>query len=129
TPKVLICPEDSDSKLTIADTFDRASLSTYSKAISFTNDNNLSYFAGVDAENESTHRLLSGDRNLNADRRPARHGLCSISTNSLIEWRRPQHGGCGNLGLSDGSVNMSSGKLVRIIFQNTGLATNRIALP
>lgn len=82
TPKILWCPEENDQKRICAATF-QTTVPPGSSAIPFTNDNNVSYFVGLDAQDEYPQMILSGDRNLAIQGRPAAHGLSQISTNAI----------------------------------------------
>ena len=123
TPKILFCPEENDRKRAPANTFQSAISS--SLAVPLTNDNQISYFVGVDAN----PLWLSGDRNLAFNGVPAKRGLNAISTNSAVAWVPPRHGNGGNIGLADGSVQGVSTSGLRPMLLGTGLATNRLAMP
>ena len=91
--------------------------------------NNLSYFAALDAEDIFPQRLLSGDRNLAISGRPAPHGLLQVWTNTAVTWFGPRHNGNGNIALADGSVQQVTSPRLRIVFAQSGMATNRLAIP
>jgi len=130
TPKILICPEEPDPSRINATTFGQLA-SLPQGQIPFTNDNHLSYFVGVDANETLPGAFLSGDRNLAIDRSPLRRGMQRIWTNSAITWfaPRPRHSGGGNIGLADGSVQSLSDKAFPILLSQTGMATNRLVMP
>src|ERR1051325_2205946 len=73
TPKVLVCPEEKEGARQMANTFTMPANSA--GAIPLTNDNNVSYFVGVDADESQPTVLLAGDRNLTFNGQAARHGL------------------------------------------------------
>ena len=127
TPKILFCPEENDPKHIAASTFTIGSGALNS--VPFTNDNNLSYFAALDAEDIFPQRLLSGDRNLAISGRPAPHGLLQVWTNTAVTWFGPRHNGNGNIALADGSVQQVTSPRLRILFAQSGMATNRLAIP
>jgi len=129
TPKILICPEEPDPNRANATTFGSANLPQ--GQIPFTNDNYLSYFVGVDANQTVPNALLSGDRNLAVDRAPVSRGMQRIWTNSTVTWVKPRrdHNGGGNVGLADGSVQCLTDRGFQKILQNTGRATNRLVMP
>jgi prepilin-type N-terminal cleavage/methylation domain-containing protein len=132
TPRILICPAD----------YER----TYST--NFNNDFNashISYFVGMDATNEANpNMLLTGDDNFQINGKLIGSGVLSLSTNTLMKWGagrhddpscipvleiQLQHHFCGNLGYADGSVAEVSDSSLQGALQQTGLATNRLAIP
>jgi len=127
TPKILFCPEENDPKRHAANTFSIGSGTPHS--VPFTNDNNLSYFAALDAQDTFPHRLLCGDRNLAISGRPVAHGLLQAWTNAPVTWFGPRHNGNGNIALADGSVQQVTSPRLRIVFAQSGMATNRLAIP
>jgi len=130
TPKILICPNEPDSNRNNATTFSQ-SASLPQGQIAFANDNYLSYFVGVDANQALPGAFLSGDRNLAIDRVPTRRGMQRVWTNSNLSWfaPRPAHNGGGNVGLADGSVQCLSDGGLPILLSQTGMATNRLVMP
>ena len=89
----------------------------------------LSYFIGVDADPSEPARILTGDRNLLVSGKLLKHGLVSLSTNCTLGWSRSMHVQHGNIGLADGSVTQANESYLRRLFQNTGLAINRLEVP
>jgi competence protein ComGC len=115
TPKVLVCPNDSSRQY----------------ATNFTSDlksTKLSYFVGVNAVETNVTMLLSGDRNITNGTR-LRSGLLELTTNQLTGWTSEIHQKAGNICLADGSVQQVSISGLRAAVANTGVATNRLALP
>jgi prepilin-type N-terminal cleavage/methylation domain-containing protein len=130
TPKILVCPDDA----------------THAPATNFATGfsaKNISYFAGLDATNDSNPQmLLVGDSNFSVDGVPAKSGLLKVSTNSIGAWlpgrhpfyqphfweSAPKHIS-GNVAMNDGSVQQFSSKEFQNVLAHTGLATNRFALP
>jgi prepilin-type processing-associated H-X9-DG protein len=87
---------------------------------------NISYFVGLDAANTQPQTLLSGDDNLVVNGTKARSGILYLHTNDSLAWTGERHGGEGNIGLADGSVQeLNSAGLT----STAGLATNRLAIP
>jgi type II secretory pathway pseudopilin PulG len=128
TPKFLVCPEDTGR---IA-------------ATNFTTDFNnshISYFINVDVTNETyPQTILSGDDNFEIGDVPVKSGLLELSSNTLVSWTLDRHTsyksyfwsavhGYGNIGLGDGSVQMLSQSGLLQAIQQTGVATNRLAIP
>jgi hypothetical protein len=131
TPKILICPEDSTKR---------------TRATNFTTDFNnskISYFVGVNITNETNPQMfLSGDDNFAIDGISAKSGLLKFSTNSSITWNYPRHTSykshfwtpanyksVGYIGFADGSVQEATSHELENFLQQTGLATNRLAIP
>jgi prepilin-type N-terminal cleavage/methylation domain-containing protein len=130
TPKILVCPEDADR---IA-------------ATNFTTDFNnsrISYFVGLDVTNEINPRmLLCGDDNFVVDGVPTKSGLMQFSMNSNVAWASGRHISydshfwtpahdkfVGNIGLADGSVQDVTTEGLQNALRQTGVATNRLAIP
>jgi prepilin-type N-terminal cleavage/methylation domain-containing protein len=131
TPRILICPEDTVHTI---------------EATNFDNDFNasrISYFVGVDVTNEmNPAMLLVGDDNFQINGNLVGSGVLSLSTNTPMEWGPGRHGDAhrhfwtprpkhfvGNLGFADGSVAEVSDSGLQGALQQTGLATNRLAIP
>jgi len=123
TPKVLVCPWDSDTNRTVAASFGSASV------IPFTNNQNLSYFAGADAVESQTNLLLTGDSHFEVGGKPLAAKLQELSNRKAIGWTKARHERKGNLGITDGSVRLFTSKELPAVFKATGLATNRLVLP
>jgi prepilin-type processing-associated H-X9-DG protein len=115
TPKILICPAD---VRIVAASFARL------------NNQNLSYFVGLDAKEEFPQRLLDGDRNITGDSAPE-NGILKLVPGGSASWTAAIHNNQGNAGLADGSVQQFSNAGLRNALQNSGDPTNvwRIALP
>jgi competence protein ComGC len=116
TPKVLCCPNDAE----------------HSWATNFgpgLTAKNISYFAGLDAHINSPQSFLSGDDNFQIDGVPVKSGLLKISHDTPIKWTTERHKSAGNICLGDGSIQSVSNSGLRTLIQQTGLATNRLAIP
>jgi prepilin-type processing-associated H-X9-DG protein len=116
TPLILVCPGD------------RTRLPAQSFTTNFA-DANLSYFIGIDVTNSMWQAFSSGDRNLSANGSAVKHGLHEFSTNQILGWTGEFHGDWGNVCLGDGSVQVVSAAGLNDALRNTGLATNRLAVP
>jgi len=117
-PKILICPADA-GKIS---------------ATNFTNDfdnSKISYFVGLNAVENNPQTLLSGDDNFAIGGVPIKSGLLEISTNMPITWTAARHRSNGRILFSDGSVLMSypHRDCLTDLIRQTGLATNRLAIP
>jgi prepilin-type N-terminal cleavage/methylation domain-containing protein len=114
TPKVLYCPSEPDSGRSAAASFGRTVGANTSH---LTNDFNVSYFVGVDAQDTFPQMFLTGDHNVGNGNPPtvpytgAFPGTdCSwsLGTNFTVNlgpsWQDNMHQKQGNVGLADGSV-------------------------
>jgi prepilin-type processing-associated H-X9-DG protein len=117
TPSALFCPADDKQPATDFST-------------SFTGKN-ISYFIGLDARGNYPQSIISGDCNLDIGGVPAKPGLLWFSTNSAISWSATRHRKRGHFTYADGSVSQSSLNFPPLnkLMEQTGLATNRLALP
>jgi type II secretory pathway pseudopilin PulG len=129
TPKMLFCPQDAGRHY----------------ATNFTTDLNhqtISYFVGLDAEDQYPQMILSGDDNLEVNGVRVRPGILNLATNASIKWTpderhgrdqqwhiRKPHWRVGNIGLADGSVASTTTLTFRSALVNTGTATNRLVIP
>ncbi len=116
TSKILICPEDK----------------TRFYATNFTTDFNnskVSYFVSLDASDDQPVMFLSGDENFAIGGVPAKSGLLELSTNIAITWTEVRHKNIGNIGLADGSVRQITTTNLQLAVRQSGIATNRLALP
>jgi competence protein ComGC len=125
TPKILVCRGDGIER---GDT-NRAPAIDFGKV----SNSNISYFVGVDVTNDANPLLtISGDSNLQLGGKTAMPGLLSISTKDSAAWDSTRHayyGYTGNLGFADGSVQSLTITGLRNSLIQTGLATNRLAIP
>ena len=117
TPKNLLCP-----------TGNRKAAINYA-ALS---DANVSYFAGLDADETRPQALLAGDRNLTINGVEARGGIVEIHPTDQLGWTKAMHRYSGNVALGDGSIqSLSDSRLGRggrgaVI---SSLAISRLAIP
>jgi len=114
TPKVLICGADERNPAT-----------------NFTtdfNDSHLSYFIGADADETNPSMFLAGDRNISVNSRE-QSGLVTLTTNQVVGWTRKIHKNQGNILFVDGHVDQLSTTRLRDLVKNTGVTTNRLAIP
>ena len=86
--------------------------------------------------------ILSGDDNFTVDNVPIKSGLLELSQKANVVWTSSRHifenppfGTLtrhqiyGNLCFGDGSVQMANDSSLTNFLQQTGLATNRLAIP
>lgn len=116
TPVILVCP--TDKSRSYATNF----------AVSF-NNANVSYFVGLDASEGQPEMFLSGDENFAVGGIPVKSGLLELSTNLSVTWTDARHKFSGNIGLVDGSVQQIATTNLQEALHQTGLATNRLAIP
>jgi len=116
TPKILVCPADKNRSY--ATNF----VSGFSSA-------NISYFVGLDAKTNFPEAFLSGDDNFAIGGIPVKSGILKIPTNLSVSWTSARHEFAGNIGLADGSVQQVNTNGLQQALQQTGLATNRLAIP
>jgi hypothetical protein len=114
SPKILACPEDLDRK--------RASTWT-----NFSNSN-LSYFVGLDANEQAPASILTGDRNICGG--TAVNEYLMVFTNwSQAGFTGSIHKEAGNICLADGSASQwTSAGLVKA-FENANMPSMRFAIP
>src|SRR5712664_2579674 len=67
TPKILFCPQETDKNRQPATTFAGTVPVGSVNQVPFTNDNNITYFVGLDGIGTSPQMVLTGDRNLCVD--------------------------------------------------------------
>ncbi len=126
TPKILLCPEDT-----------RRVLATNWSTL---NNSNISYFVGLDAVESKSQMFLSGDDNFTISGIPVKSGLLELLTNTPVGWSSGRHVSpnshfwtpdkyIGNIGLADGSVQQLTTDGLRQALQQTGVATNQLAIP
>jgi prepilin-type N-terminal cleavage/methylation domain-containing protein len=119
TPKILFCPAEYETSYRSASSSFRnpGTPGTNNTAL-YTNDLNVSYFIGVDAQETSPRLFLAGDHNMGGDANPPTTAFCAVGlASSYAVWlgtnwwadKGPafmanQHDKVGNIGLADGSV-------------------------
>jgi prepilin-type processing-associated H-X9-DG protein len=116
TPIILWCPSDKD----------RVRATNFTTGFS---SKNISYFVGMDADQGHAQMFLSGDDNFAIGGVPVKSGLLEFSTNAPIGWTTERHKNEGNIGLADGSVEIVDNSGLTNFLRQTGVATNRLAIP
>jgi prepilin-type processing-associated H-X9-DG protein len=116
TPRILLCPDDTHR--TYATNF-----STGFRGA------NISYFVNPDAVEAHPQMILDGDDNLTVGGVRVRPGILNLQTNAAVGWTKERHRGAGNIGMADGSVQQSTTDGLRQVLQQTGVTTNRLAIP
>jgi prepilin-type N-terminal cleavage/methylation domain-containing protein/prepilin-type processing-associated H-X9-DG protein len=127
TPKVLYCTSEFDGNKQAATAFGYST--TVANTIPYTNNNNLSYFIGVDCNETYPQMFLAGDHNmgsLNNSQPPtgAYSGCQTIGTNFAVNtgpgWMDNMHQKQGNVALADGSVQGFNSFKLQDALRNTG---------
>ena len=116
TPKILVCQQDKNK------TFATNFTSGFSAK-------NISYFVGLDADKKFPQTFFSGDDNFAIGGVSVKSGLLELSTNTPITWTAARHKFCGNIDLADNFVESITSEGLKQLLQQTGLATNRLAIP
>jgi prepilin-type N-terminal cleavage/methylation domain-containing protein/prepilin-type processing-associated H-X9-DG protein len=132
TPKILYCPAESEASV-------RQTATTFSGVgapgtVPFTNDLNVSYFIGVDAQETFPRMLLTGDHNLGGNGNPPNTMYLAapssgtpfiylgtnFSVNAGPAFLDTMHSKQGNVGLADGSVECFSRSTLQDALRNSG---------
>lgn len=116
TPKVLLCPAESDENRFTGTNF-----------VNFSNSN-LSYFVGIVANDSNFTMILSGDHNI-TNGTSVRKGLLALTSNAPTGWTSEIHNKVGNILLADGSVQQESTIGLQGQIANTGVSTNLVQMP
>ena len=131
TPKILYCPSEYEARQA-ASTFAGVIAAGSANAIPYTNDMNVSYFVGVDAQDTYPGMFLTGDHNLGNGNPPTAtftpgNYFVSLGTNfqtstlnTTVGWMDNMHSKQGNVGLADGSVQGFSKNKLQDALKNTG---------
>jgi prepilin-type N-terminal cleavage/methylation domain-containing protein len=139
TPKILFCPSEYESSFRqAASSFAGSQANNVAANVLFTNDLNVSYFIGVDAQETSPQMFLTGDHNLGGNANPPTTAYLymtgpSSSSGSTGIWLGTNftvnmgpafmdngHSKQGNIGLGDGSVQGWSRSRFQEALKNTG---------
>lgn len=90
---------------------------------------NVSYFAGVDANEDNPQMLLAGDRNLTISNVQLSPGLVTIKPTDSFGLSDKIHRGHGNVAFADGSVQQYTSSGLQQALRHTGTKVNRLAVP
>jgi prepilin-type N-terminal cleavage/methylation domain-containing protein/prepilin-type processing-associated H-X9-DG protein len=134
TPKILMCPSE-ESGRTLSSTFAGTPPAGSANTTPYTNDLNVSYFVGVDAQDTYPQMFLTGDHNMGSGNPPAtayqastaasQSPCVSLGTNfpannTAVGWLDNLHSKQGNVGLADGSVQQMSRSRLQEAVRNSG---------
>jgi prepilin-type N-terminal cleavage/methylation domain-containing protein/prepilin-type processing-associated H-X9-DG protein len=134
TPKILFCPAEYESSVRQAATTFAGTVTPGSNAVPYTNDNNCSYFIGVDAQQTYPQMFLAGDHNLGDNGNPPTAPFLSAgsSTRAYISlgtnmsgaaspgWMDNMHSKQGNVAMADGSVEWFSRSNLQNALKSSG---------
>ncbi len=112
-PKLLTCPADT-----------RTAASNFGEL----RDWNIGYFVGLDAREEDSKSILTGDRNI-TNGLPGKVRILLLTTNQPVGWTKEIHQHWGNLLLGGGSVQQVDSAGLQRVLGDSGVATNRLAIP
>jgi prepilin-type N-terminal cleavage/methylation domain-containing protein len=118
TPKILVCPSDTETKATVLDwTTDPDGLQH-----PLNRNNSLSYFVGLDAFESVPYSVLGGDRHLLGGRADTCGSVAPSpgipakelrANDNSIRWDRVVHGQLGMIAFNDGSAHMTRDPALR----------------
>jgi len=135
TPKILYCPAEWEGSARQQSASFAGVQSGTATQVLFTNDLNVSYFIGVDAQETFPQMLLDGDHNMGGNANPPTvewqvgqvgDGTFAVAlgTNFTANlgpaWMDNQHSKQGNCGMADGSVQGWSRSSLQTALKNTG---------
>ena len=115
TPKILVCPED------------RKRVWSTNWVTGFDNQN-VSYFVGLNSSETNANSILSGDRYLTGNRQPT-NGFLELTSRDTIGWTKRYHDYHGYVAFGDGSVEQLNSTDLQTAVRNSGVTTNRLAIP
>jgi hypothetical protein len=113
TPYIVFCPADTRQ---------------HSTNFTYFQNQNISYFVGLDASKVHPQAWLCGDRNI-TNGLALNHNIMALEAGQSTKWTDELHKRCGNVALMDGSVQQLSNSDLRRTMKNASIGTNRIALP
>ena len=135
TPKILFCPAEYETgERQAATSFAAAVTGTVASQIPYTNDLNISYFVGVDAQETMPQMFLTGDHNLGGNANPPTVAYLSapvtgtpqislgtnFNNNQGPAFMDNMHSKQGNVGLADGSAQGFSRSRLQEALKNSG---------
>lgn len=131
TPKLLICPYETNQKRDYATVFSPPLFGSNSSSLVrvMSPSNNISYFVGLDATEGRANQIIAGDDHFQINGKTPNPGLWLVSSNSPIRWRNERHEKSGNIAFADGSVGNFTNPKLKEVLTRTGFATNRLAMP
>ncbi len=145
TPKILFCPAEYDNVRVQSTTF-ATTVAANQQGVAFANNNNISYFIGVDADETNPQVFLIGDHAMgDGTAGPTGTSVAALTgyknqavtvgtnvtaTGMKAAWMdNSQHGKNANVALGDGSVQAFGISKLREGFKNSGDINNRLLFP
>jgi prepilin-type processing-associated H-X9-DG protein len=133
-PRLLFCPAEYETWIRQQPTTFAGTGGGVSGAVPYTNDLNVSYFIGIDASDYLPRMFLAGDHHLGGNANPpttafltapyAGNPFLSLGTNFAANmgaaWMDNMHGGDGNVGMADGSVEWFSRSNLQTALKTSG---------
>ena len=124
TPKLVFCPSEFEAGRQAATAF---SLVSAANQVPFTNDLNVSYFVGVDANESYPQMFLAGDHNMGGNANPPTalfpktiSAGTNFTANMGAAWMDNMHGKNGNVAMADGSVQGFTRSKLQEALRNSG---------
>jgi len=135
SPKQVICPQDQAHRIT-ANTWatNAFALNLTRKPmetgwVPFNQNSNVSFFLGLQANEEVADSVLGGDRALIVNGRRVQTVEFALTASDRIDFDITPHAGGGNILLGDGSVTQVGSNGLHAVFRKAGFATNQILVP
>ena len=139
TPKIVVCP--SDGTTPEANNWLTNPSPANAAIQNFSENDHLSYFVGLEADETRPQMFLAGDRNvLSSNGVPTKRTddqvsvITSLRTNpptlpNGVAWSKNLHNEQGNIAMGDGSVQQFSSSRLRASLKDTDNFENWVALP
>ena len=138
TPKIVTCP--SDNGVTEANNWGTNKVAATAPIQTFSENDHLSFFIGLEADETRPQIFLSGDRNVissngTPNRAPVgditKGGITPLRTNfqAGVAWSKDMHNEQGDICMGDGSVQQFSSSRLRTSLKDTDDVNNWVGLP
>ena len=138
TPKIVICPSDSDRVTASIYSSVRPPGAAGANAEPFANNKNVSYFVGMNASETKPQSFLSGDRNFTNMTTRKTIDISAVvpvtqaeiqPNNPRVGWDNNMHQDQGDVCMGDGSVQQFSSSRLLQALRDTEETINYLALP
>ena len=118
SPKILKCPADTGKSEARYFANTNALTPAMGAAGAFTSNTNLSYWVGIEADDERSTDVLFGDRNLSGSGWTANSIVIYGANGTGLAWQDTIHRGVGNIVLTDGSTVQADNAIVTRYMQD-----------